>query len=90
MFFLPSIRRHPEFRRGMQATASVAPGIAAWGLMTGVAMVKAGMSIVEAVAMTVLVYAGSDQGRSRMKKKQRVSTVTPARPTITTSVQGSV
>lgn len=61
MFFLPSIRRHPEFRRGMQATASVAPGIAAWGLMTGVAMVKAGMSIVEAVAMTVLVYAGSSQ-----------------------------
>lgn len=61
MFFLPSIRRHPEFRRGMQATASVAPGIAAWGLMTGVAMVKAGMSIFEAVAMTVLVYAGSSQ-----------------------------
>jgi predicted branched-subunit amino acid permease len=61
MFFLREIHRHPEFPQGMRATASVAPGIAAWGLMTGVAMVKAGMSVVEAVAMTLLVYAGSSQ-----------------------------
>ncbi|WP_066707258.1 AzlC family ABC transporter permease [Curvibacter delicatus] len=40
---------------------SVAPGLAAWGLMTGVAMVKSGMSLVESVAMTLLVYAGSSQ-----------------------------
>ena len=33
---------------------------------------------------------GRDHGRSRMKKKQRVSTVTPARPTITASVHRSV
>ncbi len=61
MFFLREIHRHPEFREGMKATASVAPGIAAWGLMTGVAMVKSGMSVVEAVAMTLFVYAGSSQ-----------------------------
>ncbi|MGV3573438.1 MAG: AzlC family ABC transporter permease [Ramlibacter sp.] len=61
MFFLRSLRDHPEFRQGLRASAPVAPGIAAWGLMTGVAMVKAGMSVVEAVAMTVLVYAGSSQ-----------------------------
>jgi predicted branched-subunit amino acid permease len=61
MFFLRSIHRHPEFRLGMRATASVAPGIAAWGLMTGVAMVKSGMSVIEAVTMTLLVYAGSSQ-----------------------------
>jgi predicted branched-subunit amino acid permease len=61
MFFLPSIHRHPEFRVGARATAAVAPGIAAWGLMTGVAMVKSGMSVIEAVAMTLLVYAGSSQ-----------------------------
>lgn len=41
--------------------ASVAPGMAAWGMMTGVAMVKSGMSVAEAVAMTLLVYAGSSQ-----------------------------
>jgi predicted branched-subunit amino acid permease len=61
MFFLPSLHRHPEFLLGMRATAPVAPGIAAWGLMTGVAMVKSGMSVAEAVAMTMLVYAGSSQ-----------------------------
>ncbi|HVE54948.1 MAG TPA: branched-chain amino acid ABC transporter permease, partial [Ramlibacter sp.] len=39
MFFLREIHRHPLFREGMRASSSVAPGIAAWGLMTGVAMV---------------------------------------------------
>ncbi|TXT36521.1 MAG: AzlC family protein [Comamonadaceae bacterium] len=41
--------------------AAVSPGLAAWGLMTGVAMVKSGMSTVEAVAMSLLVFAGSSQ-----------------------------
>lgn len=61
MFFLRSVRAHPAFREGMRATSGVAPGIAAWGLMTGVAMVKSGMSVAEAVAMTLFVYAGSSQ-----------------------------
>lgn len=61
MFFLRSVRARPEFREGIRSSSSVAPGIAAWGLMTGVAMVKAGMSVPEAVAMTMLVYAGSSQ-----------------------------
>ncbi|MDB5751167.1 MAG: azlC [Ramlibacter sp.] len=61
MFVLRSVRRLPEFAQGLRASAPVAPGIAAWGLMTGVAMVKSGMSVIEAVAMTVLVYAGSSQ-----------------------------
>ena len=61
MFFLRQIRRHPLFREGIKSSSSVAPGIAAWGLMTGVAMVKSGMSVPEAVAMTLLVYAGSSQ-----------------------------
>jgi len=41
----------------------VAPslGIAAWGLVTGVAMVKSGLSLPLALAMTFLVYAGSAQ-----------------------------
>jgi len=61
MFFLPSVYRHPEFRQGVRGMAGVVPGVAAWGLMTGVAMVKSGMSVVEALAMTFLVYAGSSQ-----------------------------
>lgn len=58
---LRSLIRHPEFRRGMLENASVSPGIAAWGLMTGVAMVKSGMSVLEASLMGVLVFAGSSQ-----------------------------
>jgi predicted branched-subunit amino acid permease len=61
MFFLREIRRHPAFRAGMQASSGIAPGIAAWGLMTGVAMIRSGMSVTEAVAMTLFVYAGSSQ-----------------------------
>jgi len=53
--------RHPEFRQGMRDMASAAAGTAAWGLMTGVAMVKSGMSLFEAVLMGVIVFAGSSQ-----------------------------
>ncbi len=59
-----SLRRtfsHPAFRQSAREMASVAPGMAAWGMMTGVAMVKSGMSVAEAVAMTLLVFAGSSQ-----------------------------
>ena len=61
MFFKPSYFRHPDYWAGVRDLASVATGIGAWGLMTGVAMVKSGMSVVEAVAMTLLVFAGSAQ-----------------------------
>lgn len=61
MFFSPSVRRQPEFREGMRDMSPIALGMGAWGLMTGVAMLKSGMSVFEAVAMTLLVYAGSSQ-----------------------------
>ena len=61
MFFLSRLYRHPAFVLGMREVSPQAPGIAAWGLMTGVAMVKSGMSVFEASAMTLLVFAGSSQ-----------------------------
>ncbi|GAA4358982.1 AzlC family ABC transporter permease [Variovorax defluvii] len=61
MFLSSSIRSQPEFAEGMRDMSSVAVGTGAWGLMTGVAMVKSGMSVFEAIAMTLLVYAGSSQ-----------------------------
>lgn len=61
MFFLPSLYRHPEFLKGVRQVAPQSPGIAAWGLMTGVAMVKSGMSVFESVVMTLVVFAGSSQ-----------------------------
>ena len=53
--------RDPEFQLGMREMMAVSPGLAAWGLMTGVAMVQSGMSTVEAVTMSLLVFAGSAQ-----------------------------
>jgi len=41
--------------------ALVTPGLAAWGVMTGVAMVKSGMSAVEVTLMALFVYAGSSR-----------------------------
>lgn len=61
MFFLRTHYRHPEFRQGMREILAVAPGIAAWGLMTGVAMVQSGMSTFEALLMSLIVFAGSSQ-----------------------------
>lgn len=61
MFFRRELRADPEFRVGMRDMWPQAPGIAAWGLMTGVAMVKSGMSGVESLLMALLVFAGSSQ-----------------------------
>ena len=36
-------------------------GIAAWGLVVGIAMVKSGLGVAQAVGMTLLVFAGSAQ-----------------------------
>ena len=58
---LRALIRHPEFRLGFREMAQVAPGIAAWGLMTGVAMVKSGMGAIEALLMALTVFAGSAQ-----------------------------
>jgi predicted branched-subunit amino acid permease len=61
MFFARENYQHPAFRRGVADMVSVAVGISAWGLMTGVAMVKSGLSTVEALFMAVTVFAGSSQ-----------------------------
>ncbi|MBX3653873.1 MAG: AzlC family ABC transporter permease [Ramlibacter sp.] len=61
MFFLRIHRGHTAFRDGARDMWPQAPGIAAWGLMTGVAMVKSGMSVVESLLMALLVFAGSSQ-----------------------------
>lgn len=61
MFLRASIRRHPAFKEGMRDIAQVAPGIASWGLMTGVATLNSGLGWVESLAMMLLVFAGSSQ-----------------------------
>jgi predicted branched-subunit amino acid permease len=55
------IWQHASFAQGARDMLPVAPGIAAWGLMTGVAMMTSGLSLIEALAMTLTVFAGSSQ-----------------------------
>ena len=55
------LSRHPQFRRGLHELLPMLPGMAAWGLVTGVAMVKSGLSVGAALLMTFVVYAGSAQ-----------------------------
>jgi predicted branched-subunit amino acid permease len=61
MFLKRAYRQHPEYWQGLRHQGATAMGISAWGLMTGVAMVKSGLSGLEATLMTLLVYAGSAQ-----------------------------
>ena len=49
----------PHARRGARDLLEFAPGIAAWGVVTGVAMVKSGLSVPLAILMSLTVFAGS-------------------------------
>jgi predicted branched-subunit amino acid permease len=61
MSSLAATWRHPEFRRGAREMTGIAMGIAAWGLITGVAMGKSGLGVPLALMMSFLVFAGSAQ-----------------------------
>ncbi|MFG6464223.1 AzlC family ABC transporter permease [Roseateles sp. DXS20W] len=50
-----------DFRQGARDMASPSLGLAAWGLVTGVTMVKSGLSVPLAMGMSLLVFAGSAQ-----------------------------
>jgi 4-azaleucine resistance transporter AzlC len=50
-----------EFDRGAREMLPAFPGILAWALVTGVAMVKSGLPVPLALLMSLLAYAGSAQ-----------------------------
>jgi predicted branched-subunit amino acid permease len=50
-----------EFRRGLRDIVAPSLGISAWALVTGVAMIKSGLSVPLAALMSLTVYAGSAQ-----------------------------
>ena len=58
---LKALVRHPDFRAGARDLLVVTPGLAAWGVMTGVAIVKSGMGLVAILVMSICVFAGSSQ-----------------------------
>jgi predicted branched-subunit amino acid permease len=53
--------RHPLYGIGAREMSGISIGLTAWAFMTGVAMIKSGMSLTEAVLMSLLVFAGSAQ-----------------------------
>jgi len=56
----PTARR-AAFHAGQRAILPSLPGSAAWGLISGVAMVKGGLAVPWAAAMSLLVYGASAQ-----------------------------
>lgn len=59
---LPEDRHHPEvWRDAVRTGLPTLFGIAAWGFVVGIAMVKSGLTVPQALTMTLLVFAGSAQ-----------------------------
>jgi predicted branched-subunit amino acid permease len=58
---LSALWRHPEFRRGARDMSGISLGLAAWGLVTGVAMVKSGLGVPLSLFMSLVVFSGSAQ-----------------------------
>lgn len=56
-----ALARAPAFAAGVRDMLTTLPGLGAWGLVTGVAVVKAGLSLPLALFMTLTVYAGTAQ-----------------------------
>jgi predicted branched-subunit amino acid permease len=59
----PYVAEHhePSWREGVKAGTPTLFGIGAWGLVVGIAMVKSGLTVPQALGMTMLVFAGSAQ-----------------------------
>ena len=49
------------WREGFKAGAPTLFGIAAWGMVVGVALIKGGLTLNQALGMTLLVFAGTAQ-----------------------------
>jgi predicted branched-subunit amino acid permease len=60
---LDSVAAHhePSWRAGVKTGMPSLFGIGAWGIVVGIAMVKSGLTIPQALGMTLMVFAGSAQ-----------------------------
>jgi len=56
-----AVNQREQFRLGLKEIIGPSLGISAWALVTGVAMIKTGMSVPLAMLMSIVVYAGSAQ-----------------------------
>lgn len=53
--------QHPTFKHGMRAMSASGLAFILWGMVTGLVMVKSGLSVLQAIGMSVFVYAGAAQ-----------------------------
>lgn len=58
---LRALLRDAHVRRGARDMMAFCPGLAAWGVVTGVAMTQSGLGVGLAILMSLTVYAGSAQ-----------------------------
>ncbi|MSR00356.1 MAG: branched-chain amino acid ABC transporter permease [Gammaproteobacteria bacterium] len=58
---MTELSREEAYRRGVRDILPAAPGIIAWALVTGVAMIKSGLTIQQATGLSLAAYAGSAQ-----------------------------
>src|SRR6185436_1379088 len=58
---LRDLPRDRHFRHGASDMLAFGPGLAAWGLVTGVAMTQSGLGVGLSILMSLTVYAGSAQ-----------------------------
>lgn len=57
----PGAGARAAFRRGLVDMLPAAPAVAAWAVVTGVAMAQSGLALSESVGLSLLAYAGSAQ-----------------------------
>ena len=56
-----AVFRHPLFAKGYKTTTAGFIGTGIWGVVTGLAMVKAGLTSWQAIGMTIFVFSGTAQ-----------------------------
>jgi predicted branched-subunit amino acid permease len=61
MIRLRDLPHDRHFRRGAGDMLAFGPGLAAWGLVTGVAMTQSGLGVGLSILMSLTVYSGSAQ-----------------------------
>ncbi len=57
----PAAREKSAFWDGLRTSTPAIPGLFAWGVVTGMAMIQSGLELWQAILMTLTVYAGSAQ-----------------------------
>jgi len=53
--------RRLRFRAGLRQVGPALPGLFSWGVVSGIALVKSGLTVPQAIGMTLIVFSGTAQ-----------------------------